>query len=295
MNDGRTTRRRFVAGVGASVAAVTAAGCLGSDDDDDDPDGIGPKDIESRRERMPDPDVDLEWDDAREFRAWLFDDGNETTGQYNYTEDLPPVDDVESPILEVIDGYPDRVDGLLRQPGSEVVFGEFDRDDLESTLEGSDAYAVTDEYEGYVVAEPDDENGDGGPVAGGDDAIVVGSRYERPIDAGRGERDRLEEIDPWMTHVFETLPTGELASGAYLAPLEGLEHGEIYCWGVSTPDREADASEWALVFDDPDDAVDAENDVRSEVELVGGEVTALEVDERTMTMTVAGRQLDEEY
>ncbi|MDQ2050335.1 hypothetical protein RBH26_07535 [Natronolimnohabitans sp. A-GB9] len=289
MNDSTATRRGVIAAVGAGVGL---AGCLsGSDDDGTDDgsseetddstelvDGIDATDLEARRERMPDPAVTVDWSEAREFRAWLFDDGNRSNGRFDYTEDLPPIDDDDSPVLEVLDGYPEQVDGLLSQGTTQVVLGQFDADEIEARLEDGDVYDVRDEYGGYVVAE--DEGGE--PIAVGEDAVVIGTEYERPIDARHGDRDRLEDVDPWMTHVLETLPADSLVTGEFLTPVgEAVDVAEIYCWGLSMADREAETATWTFVFDRPDDITD---DVRSEIESVAAETHDLETDGRTLTL-----------
>lgn len=302
MTEPTTTRRGLLVATGVGVGL---AGCLGSDDDDDggngtadangsddDPEdsseqvnGVPAGDIEARRERMPDPGVTVDWSDAREFRKWLFDDGNASNGRFDYTEDLPPAEDVDSPVLEVLDVYPDRVDGLLSQGTTQVVLGEFDADALETRLAESDRYDVTDEHRGYAIAEGADGETAAGPISVGDDALVLGSGYEAPIDARHGDRDRLEDVDPWMTHLLETLPADPLVSGEYLEPLvDTIDIPEIYCWGLSMPGRDAETATWAFVFDDPDDVTD---DVRTEIRALAGEVDDLETDGRTLTMTGA--------
>lgn len=294
MTEWTTTRRGLVV-----AAGVGLAGCLGSGDDDggngnsnengddgtedstEQVNGVPAGDIEARREQMPDPGVAVDWSDAREFRAWLFDDGNASNGRFDYAEDLPPAEDVESPVLEVLDVYPDRVDALVSQGTTQVVLGRFDADALETQLAESEQYDVTDEYGGYAVADGADETS-AGPIAVGDDALVLGAGYENPIDARHGDRDRLEDVDPWMTHVLETLPEEPLVTGEYLEPLvDAIDIPEIYCWGLSMPGRDPETATWAFVFDDPDDITD---DVRAELRTLAGEVDDVAVDGRTLTM-----------
>ncbi|WP_339105465.1 hypothetical protein [Haloterrigena salinisoli] len=300
MTDWTTTRRGLLVAAGAGVGL---AGCLGSGDDDDggngnsnengsddgtadsteQVNGVPAGDIEARREQMPDPGVTVDWSDAREFRKWLFDDGNASNGRFDYTEDLPPAEDVDSPVLEVLDVYPDRVDGLLSQGTTQVVLGQFDADALETQLAESDRYDATDEYAGYALAGGTDDETSAGPIAVGDDALVLGAGYEAPIDARHGDRDRLEDVDPWMTHLLETLPEDPLVTGEYLTPLvDTVDIDEIYCWGLSMPGRDAETATWAFVFDDPDDITD---DVRTEIRTLVDEVDDLETDGRTLTMT----------
>lgn len=295
MTDWTTTRRGLLVAAGAGVGL---AGCLGSDDDDggngtadangsDDPedsseqvDGIPAGDIEARRERMPDPGVAVDWSDAREFRKWLFDDGNESASRFTYTETIP--EDREFVLSDAVDIGPERVDGHLSHVDVEILLGSFDADAIESALEASDAYDVRDEYAGYRVVDEAREDPRVGTVAVGDDAIVLGSGYERPIDARHGDRDRLEDVDPWITHVIETLPDEPPVSAEYLKPpVGGIDVDEIYCWGASIPRGEGETATWAFVFDHPDDITD---DVRSELEAVATEVRDTETDGRTLTI-----------
>ncbi|WP_126664113.1 hypothetical protein [Haloterrigena salifodinae] len=295
MTEWTTTRRGVVV-----AAGVGLAGCLGSSDDDggngnsnengedgtedstERVNGVPAGDIEARREQMPDPGVAVDWSTAREFRKWLFDDGNESNGRFDYTADLPPAEDVDSPVIEVLDVYPDQVDALVSQGTTQVVLGQFDADALETQLAESDRYEVADEYGGYAVADGADDETSAGPIAVGDDALILGSGYENPIDARHGDRDRLEDVDPWMTHLLETLPEEPLVTGEYLEPLvDAIDIPEIYCWGLSMPGRDPETATWAFVFDDPDDITD---DVRTELRTLADEVDTLEVDGRTLTM-----------
>ena len=284
-----TTRRGLVV-----AAGVGLAGCLGSDDgssgsdgsdgeSDDSSDSLGgipPGDIEARRERMPDPGVTVDWSDVREFRKWLFDDGNESNGRLEYTETLP--DDREFVLSDGFDIEPEQVDGQLSHVDTEILLGSFDAEALETDLEASDAYEISDEYAGYLVVDERADDPVVGTAAVGDDAIVLGSGYERPIDARRGDRDRLEDVDPWITHVFETLPDEPPVSVEYLKPpVGGIDVDEIYCWGASIPDGEDETATWVFVFDRPEDITD---DVRSQIEAVAAAVRDSETDGRTLTI-----------
>lgn len=311
MTERTTTRRGLIVAAGTGVGGALA-GCLTSDDSDDDSvgpngesndsndsddssdalGGVDPGDIEARRERMPDPGTEVEWSAVREFRTWLFDDGNETTGRFDYTEDLPPVDEVDSPVLDVFDVYPDRVDGLLNQGTTQVVLGEFDAAALESRLTESDRYDVSDEYHGFAVATGTDDAA-AESITVGDDAILLGPGYERPIDAKYGDRERLETVDPWLTHLFETLPDEPLASGAYLTPPGlGSELPEIYCWGTSMPERDPETVTTAFVFDRPDDIT---GDVRETLETLFETVDDRETEGRTLTMRGTVPELPERF
>ena len=292
MTEWTTTRRELVvaAGLGVGLAGCTSGSDGDSSDDPDGPNGddsddtlggIHPGDIEARRERMPDPGVAVDWSDAAEFRKWLFDDGNESDGRFKYTETLP--EDREFALAEPTGVDRDRIDGHLSHVDTELLFGEFDADAIEAALEDADGYEIADEYAGYRVVDELADDPVAGTIAVGDDAIVLGSGYERPIDARHGDRDRLEDVDPWITHVLETLPDEPPVSAEYLRPpIGGIDVDEIYCWGASVPAEADETATWVFVFDRPDDITD---DVRSQIEAVAEEVHDRDVDGRTLTIT----------
>lgn len=292
MTDWTTTRRELVvaAGLGVGLAGCTSGGDGDSSDDDDGPTGddsseplggIDPNDIEARRERMPDPGVAVDWSEAAEFRKWLFDDGNESDSRFKYTETLP--EDREFALSGPTGVDRDRIDGHLSHVDAEVLFGAFDADAIAAALEDADGYDAAGEYAGYRVVDERGADPVAGTIAVGDDAIVLGSDYERAIDARHGDRDRLEDVDPWITHVIETLPDEPPVSGEYLKPpVGGIDFDEIYCWGASVPAGGDETATWVFVFDRPDDITD---DVRSTIETVAEEVRDSNVDGRTLTIT----------
>jgi hypothetical protein len=287
----KITRRRLLA-----AAAVGATGCLNDDGTDDGPgnasdgnrtDGTGDGANETDDETSAENGAD-----ATGFRSWLTDErlreGSNLRFDYahGYTEAFV------GGRVEPLELSSDNVDGHVSQSGTVVHLGDFEVDSMTDRIEAADGFRTTGEYEGYVVAEGTVEAGDGNvtfPVAVGEDAVVVGEGYEAAIDAHRGERETLEEVEPDFGILFEELPLGEYATvaGQYGVPAGGSSAVGKYVSvsGVAHETPTGGDTTWVYVFEDADDVTPKRAGIlASSVQGGFGEVNDTETDGRVVRL-----------
>ncbi|AXR76721.1 hypothetical protein [Natrarchaeobaculum sulfurireducens] len=301
-----TTPRR---GVLAAVAVILA-GCTGSgdpeadssddsepdeqpgpDDGTDDSDGGDDEPID-REEHVPDRDVEPDWDTAASFRKWLLfespvDGGNR---RFDYTESFPDDVDLSAVLPEFTELTIDDIDGHLVQGFTQVFLGSFDPDAIADDAEGDDDAEVVGEYEGYAVISEVMPSGQARTLAVGADAIVIGDDYEARIDARHGDGERLEDVDPEFTHLFQQLPHEGTITGEYDSPEGVLEIDEIYLWGVSSESPMADEMAWVFVMEHADDLTE---DLLADLEDVSSDVSDSSIDGRTAILTGAPPEMSE--
>ncbi|THE65536.1 hypothetical protein D8Y22_06890 [Salinadaptatus halalkaliphilus] len=283
MPDSRLTRRSMLAVTMAAIAGCTSGG--------DDPEELPPdaetggdeseRDADERE--IPDRDIDADWDAAAPFRTWLLDSDPVSGGnrRFDYTAVFPEGVDLEPVLPGFSDVTIDDVDGHLVQAFTQVFFGTFDVDAITADADRDDDTEITGTYGGYTVVTeslPDGER----TLAIGPEAIVIGDDYEARIDAHQGERDRLEDVDPEFTHLFQQLPHTETVTGEYDAPAgSNVDIDEIYLWGVSSESPMAEEMTWVFVFESADALTD---DALETLEAVSSDVASAERDGRTATI-----------
>lgn len=297
MVDSRLSRRGVIV-----AAAAGLAGCTGSSGDEPETDDetsetetdgdVDDSAQEDRRDDVPDRDVEPDWDAAASFRKWLLfespiDGGNR---RFDYTESFPDDVDLSAVLPEFTDLTIDDVDGHLVQGFTQVFLGSFDADAIADDAGGDDDAEVVGEYEGYAVISevmPDEQER---TLAVGADAIVIGDDYEARIDARHGDGERLEDVDPEFTHLFQQLPHEGTITGEYDAPEGVLEIDEIYLWGVSSESPMAEEMAWVFVMEHEDDLTE---DLLADLEEVSSDVSDSSMDGRTATIVGAPPEMSE--
>jgi len=297
MTNPRLTRRSAIA-----LAVAGLAGCTTSfGDEEADDDGTDIDDSrsdhesspEGREEHIPDRDIEPDWESAAPFRSWLLfdtpvDGGNR---RFDYTEQFPDTVDLEGVLPEFTGLGLEEVDGHLVQGFTQVFFGSFDPEAITDAAADAETAEFDDIYEGYAVITetlPDETTR---TVAVGTDAIVIGDDYEARIDANLGYGDRLEDVDPEFTHLFEQFPHETTITGEYDAPAGVLEMPEIYLWGVSSESPTAEEMTWVFIFEDE---ADLSEETLSDLEAVAGDVLEADREGRTATIVGAAPEIDEE-
>jgi hypothetical protein len=300
----RATRRAIL-----SVAAVGATGCLGNDGDGNDGNGTEPpdeaenapsdpgnatdtegnenetdgdtdpteeKDGEDETESEDAPEVD--WNEADEYRKWLTDAGlrENSSLRFEYTDGYR--DSFVGARVEPLGLSPEGVDAHVTQSGRTVHLGDFDTETLLDGVEEAEGYEATGEYEGYTVVEGT-VNGTTVELAVGDDAVVVGEGYEAHIDSRLGDRDRLEDVEPDFTLLFEELPDRGSISGQQGLPTGSGVDAEGATVSGTASDGPGGTTTWVFVFESADQLTDG---VLVELEGVVrfGEATSTERDGR---------------
>jgi len=297
MVDSRLSRRGVIV-----AAAAGLAGCTGSGGDDpetdDEPaetetDGdVDDSSQEDRRDEVPDRDVEPDWDAAAPFRKWLLfespiDGGNR---RFDYTATFPDDVDLSTVLPAFTDVTIDDVDGHLVQGFTQVFLGSFDPDAIADDAEGDDDAEVVGEYEGYAVISEVMPDGQARTLAVGADAIVIGDDYEARIDAAHGDGERLEDVDPEFTHLFQQFPYEGTITGEYDAPQGVLEIDEIYLWGVSSESPMADEMAWVFVMEHADDLTE---ELLTDLEEVSSEVHESSIEGRTAKIVGAPPEMPE--
>ncbi len=286
MTERHHSRRGVLALAAVGLAGCTASESSSEDDtaqtDDDDPTPATESDDEEPPERSIDPD----WETAQEFRTWLLEDS--ANSRFDYTETFPDGVDLEGALPEFTDLTMADVDAHLVQSFTQVVFGSFDPGTIADDAATSEDAEVHDPYEGFAVIEEDLPTGETHMLAVGPEAIVIGDDYEARIDAHLGEKERLEEVDPEFTHLFNELPHETTVTGEYGPPAGGVDVPEIYLWGVSSERPAAEEATWVFVFADDSDLTE---ETLTELEEVSSDVTESSVDDRTASVVGAPPEL----
>ena len=194
------------------------------------------------------------------FRSWLTDERLREASNLRFDYARGYTETFVGRRVEALELPPERIDGHVTQSGTVVHLGGFDVGATADRIEAADDLRRTGEYEGYVVAEGAVEAGDrrvGFPVAVGEDAVVVGENYEAAIDAHRGNRETLEEVEPTVGVLFDELPLGDAASvaGQLGAPTgTGSTLAEyVSVSGTAHEKRRGGDTTWVYVFEDADD------------------------------------------
>lgn len=286
--DDSPSRRSLLASTGA-LALSGVAGCLGGRPGDSAPAPADPTDAPEETAATTttdDPaDAAVDWSEVAAFRTWLTDHSTfpSTNHRFDYQEvDLDGVAGSGRAGFLGLDAA--DVDGFLVQSGNAIFLGSFDAAALTDAVESSDEHEVTGEYEGYVTAEATETRTE---LAVGDDAVLAGAELSAWIDARRGDRDRLEEVDPVFTHLFRRLPDRGLLTAQYGSPTGGeIRVEEIYAWGHSMASLDADAATWVYVLEDAaTEAVVADLEAGLDESVFTESVTDVAVDGRTVTVT----------
>lgn len=285
----RPSRRSVLAGAG-TLALAGLAGCTSGDSESattDEPTATTTETTDTTAdETTAESDAPaVDWSEVAAFRTWLADYSTLPGSNRRFDYQGVGLDRVvgtgRASFLELA---ADDIEGFLVQSGNSIYLGEFDADALTDRIEDSPDHEVTDEYAGYTTAaaaETDTE------FAVGEDAVLAGSELSVWIDARRGERERLEEVDPVFTRIFERLPDREVVTAQYGAPAGGeIDADGIEAWGNSMPSVEPESATWVYALDA--DATEAEID-ELEAELAAsaftGEVTERRVDGRFVTFS----------
>ncbi len=269
------TRRRLLALAGAA----SVSGCLdgeGEDDesvDDETPEGNGEEDEEAE-------ETTFSPEEADEFRLWLAHERprEDTNHRFDYAEGYAP-SYVEGGRIEFLDIPAESYDGHLSQSGSAVHLGEFDVDTLLERVEEDDEHERAGVYEGYALVEGEDVT-----FAIDENAVVVGEMYETLIDTRNSELDRLEEVEPDFTMVFDELPDAGSMTGQYGPPIGGdVDAEEIHLWGHSLETPTGGDATWIFVFEEEDEVTD---ETVEELEMINpfGGIDESEVDGRTVRL-----------
>lgn len=227
----------------------------------------------------------VEWDEVAEFRKWLTDyspfPGSNSRFEYkrDYADSF-----VAGGRVAFLELSPDDVSGHLTQSGTVVHLGSFDRASLVGTIEASDEHERTGEYGGYATASATDTATE---LAVGDDAVLAGTDLTEWIDARRGDRPRLEAVDPDFTRLFRELPDRGVVAGQYGSPTGGeIDVDAISLWGTSMPGLDAGTSTWVYVFEEESDATDdVLAELRRGLEPLTEELTGSAVHGRIATIT----------
>ncbi len=273
-----THSRRTVLAGGASAAVGALAGCLGQDNDAD---GQTPGDSGGDDPQAP-------------FRDWLVTPesigelrGDTRVYRFSYSPFL-----IEQTLrngrASVLDIDPAAVDGFLVQLPAVIFFGSFDRSSLETTVEDTEGYVLTGQYESYRTA----ENAEAGTqFALGDEAVLLGQDLESWIDTQTGDGRQLEETTPVFTRLFDRLPSLDASVTGQLGPPQSFDASldRLEAWVNSAPEPvpgETITQRWVYAFDEQpsEDAAGA-----IERELSGNplidEVTETTVDGVFLTVT----------
>lgn len=241
-------RRRFLTAVG-TTAALGTAGCLGSGDDtqDDTPASDGSTCV-------PDEGLQSAGDTPQaSFRDWLVVPENTEIGvsRFSYTESDQLIAQNLQGRASVLDIEPSAVDATLIQSLTLLLFGEFDRPAIESTIGDTDGYTLTGSYRSYRTARNTETDTQ---FAFDEEVVVVGNDLELWIDTHAGDRERLETSTPVFTELFDRAPTPNVEGQPGPPPEEGFPD-DIDAWLVSLPGIGEDAEEigqtWIYAFDDP--------------------------------------------
>lgn len=290
----RPSRRSVLASAGL-LAVTGLAGCTGGDTGDATRTDDTTRTRETTRSSTtsgatttPDttesPGESVDWDDVADFRTWLTDYSTipESNHRFDYQEvDLDTV--LSSGRLAFLDVSTSDVDGALFQSANAFFLGSFDQGVLVDAVESSEDHEVTGEYEGYATAEATES---GTELLVGGDAVAAGSELSAWVDAHNGDRERLEEVDPVFTHIFERLPDREFVTAQYDPPTGGeIDTEAIYAWGTSMPSLETDAGTWVYALDPASEEVVAELESDLAASAFVEEVTDVSVDDRFATFT----------
>lgn len=232
-----------------------------------------------------DPSPTVEWDEVAEFRKWLTDysplPGSNSRFDYQrgYADSY-----VAGGRVAFLELSPDDVSGHLTQSGTVVHLGSFDGEAMIGKIEASDEHERTGEYEGYATASATDANTE---LAVGDDAVLAGADVTEWIDARRGNRPRLEDVDPEFTRLFRRLPDRGIVAGQYGSPAGGeIDIDAISLWGTSMPSLDDGTSTWVYVFEEETDVTDdVLAELRRGLEPLTEELTGSAVDGRFATIT----------
>ncbi|RQG91832.1 hypothetical protein [Natrarchaeobius chitinivorans] len=281
MTHSRITRRGVVALIAAGLAGCTGSEERENDDSVDDPNGDGDDGTDDPTDDSrdaPQRDVDVDWDEAPAFRRWLLE--TDVTSRFDYTAAFPDGVDPAEEFPAFFGMSAGDVDAHLIQTGTHVFFGSFDVESIVDGVAATDDVEMRGQYEGYTILAEELSNGSARDIAVGSDAIVVGNDAERRIDASRGDEDRLEEVDPEFTHLFDELPHETTVTGQY-GGVTHLDVDGIHCWGVSSESPSAETMTWVIIFERESDLTDA---VAADLEEISGEVDESSYDGRTATI-----------
>lgn len=307
MNQPTVSRRAVLA-----AGAVAIAGCSGGESDATSPDDDA-SDASDRSTDAPtttdgpattdeattadaasttEPSSSVEWDEVAEFRKWLTDYSPIPGGNRRFDYQRGYADSfVAGGRVAFLELSPDDVTGHLTQSGTVVHLGSFDGEALVGKIEASDDHERTGEYEGYATAEATDARSE---LAVGDDAVLAGADVTEWIDARRGNRPRLEAVEPEFTRLFRNLPDRGVVAGQLGSPAGGeIDVDAIALWGTSMPAVDAGAATWVYVFESTDDLTDdALAELERGLEPLTEELTGSTADGRLATITGVPVQLE---
>lgn len=273
-------RRTAIAGMGSTMLAAIA-GCAGDASPQETSNADTPRSSATPSDGGGGPtatsgeeDTLVDWDDAQEYRTWLTDGVMQTDAETNarftyaatYAEPY-----AAGERAAVLDLAPENIDGHLLSGGTIVHFGTFDVGSLRDRVDASEDHEVVDEYEGFDVVD-----GELGHLAIGADAVVVGNGYEPLIAAHERRRDRLEEIDPVFTRLFEKLPPGQELVGQFDSPTGGdVDVEAIHAWAHTVESFDGGDATWVFAFDDEEDLTE---EVLGELEGIVPDIDGASVD-----------------
>lgn len=286
----RPSRRSVLASAG-TLALAGLAGCTSGDTESDTTSGSTATTADATTTTTESDAPSVDWDEVAPFRTWLTEYSTLPSSNARFDYQSANLDAlVESGRASFLDLAVEDVDGFLTQSANVVYLGEFDAEALTTTIEESADHEVTGEYEGYATAEAAET---GTEFAVGEDAVLAGSELSVWIDTHLGERERLEEVAPVFTRIFERLPDRGVVTGQYGPPAGGeIDAEAIEAWGHSMSALEAGEGTWVYALEPGTDEA-AVDELASELgaSAFTTEITDRVVDGRFVTFTAEMRSL----
>lgn len=235
------SRRRLLR-VGGIGAAIAIAGCGGSDNGDDGTDSVengeennvngtddgdnGGNGAGEEGEHLPDdPDsaFELAGDGAEQYRRWLVpeytidaDLDADTKQLYQFNDFELAAEQGQDSLLELRDHYAASLGADPEAMTSEILVGPVEGGAAHRIFFGSfDRSAVTE----FVEAEGFEQTGEDGEftifeerIAVSEEVIIEHPSYEKFLEASRGERDTIGDVDEDVQLLLDLVPTGPLVT-----------------------------------------------------------------------------------
>lgn len=245
----QTPSRRSLLTLAASATIGSAAACLELNNDPRNES----QNTDSHESREEDLDPITPDETQVKFQDWLTPPtDNNSTGRFEYSELL--IEQTLQGRASILNIDPDQVDGFLIQLPALIFFGDFDVSKLETSIEDTENYSLTREYESYWIAEPQpaEQTRDdliASQFALGKHTVLLGRDLERWIDTQNGDREGLTERYSVFTALFDRLPDRTNIVGQLdPPPTWDIEPDILEGWGSSLPSYDGDSVTQTWVY-----------------------------------------------